>query len=126
MQRMYSCKALMARSRLKVPYRGTITRPKTRPADLDRARLFDALKRLLRARKVTYAELGRRLRLSESGVKKIFSGEDCSLVRLGQMADAVGFSLGELFEAGARPAIEHVALTHVQQAALLASPLLLA
>jgi transcriptional regulator with XRE-family HTH domain len=116
----------MRRTATKVPSSGTSEEPAGTGKGLDRSRLFAALRRVLRARGVTYAELARRLGMSESGVKKIFSIEDCSIARLDDMARAVGFSLDDLFDAGARPPIEHVALTDPQQRALLASPLLLA
>jgi hypothetical protein len=83
------------------------------------------LKRILRARKITYAALARRVGLSESGLKKIFSQEDCSLSRLDVIARAAGTSLAELFESASATPVEQVALTLPQQQALLAEPLLL-
>ena len=44
--------------------------------------LLDTLKRLLRERGLTYRQLGERIGLSESGVKKLFTGDDLSLRRL--------------------------------------------
>jgi len=88
--------------------------------------VFDALKHLLRVRGATYRDLARMLRMSESGVKKMFAAEDCSLARLEEIAQVVGFTLAELFDVAARPPIEHVELSDEQQSALLDSPVLLA
>src|SRR5256885_10666553 len=101
----------MARSPKKVPKNGTPVRRRGPPAGPDRMNVFDALKQLLWARGATYADLARAMRMSESGVKKIFASEDCSLARLEEIAHTVGFTLRELFDAAARPPIEHVELT---------------
>jgi transcriptional regulator with XRE-family HTH domain len=103
----------------KVPSQGT------RAPAADRPSVFASLKRVLRARRITYAQLAARLGLSESGLKKIFAHEDCTLSRLEAIAHAVGVPVGELFEAAASAPFEHVALTLAQQRALLAKPLLL-
>ncbi|MDF2695720.1 MAG: transcriptional regulator [Labilithrix sp.] len=103
----------------KVPSKGT------RAARTDRRGIFSALKRILRARRITYAELASRLGLSESGVKKLFAQEDCTLSRLEAIASAAGVPMGELFEAASSAPFEHVALTRAQQEALLAQPRLL-
>jgi transcriptional regulator with XRE-family HTH domain len=98
----------------------------TPKAPADRGSVFAALKRALRARRMTYAELASRVGLSESGLKKIFAHEDCALSRLEAIARAAGVPLGELFDAAAREPVAQVALTPRQQEALLAKPLLLA
>ncbi len=103
----------------KVPSQGT------KAAGGDRPSVFAALKRILRARRITYADLAPRLGLSESGLKKIFALEDCTLSRLEAIAAAAGVPLGELFEVAAAAPYEHVALTPAQQEALLTKPLLL-
>jgi transcriptional regulator with XRE-family HTH domain len=97
----------------------------THAATADRRSVFSALKRLLRARKITYADLARRLGLSESGLKKIFAQEDCTLSRLEAIARATGVPMAEIFEAAAAAPFEEVTLTLAQQEALLARPLLL-
>ena len=97
----------------------------TKSGARDRGRVFSALKRLLRARKITYAELARRLGLSESGLKKVFAHEDCTLSRLEAIAEASGVPMAELFEAATVAPFEQVTLTLHQQRALLAKPLLL-
>jgi len=104
----------------KVPSAGTQS-----PTE-DRRSVFAALKRLLRARKITYADLAARLGVSESGLKKTFAHEDCTLSRLEAIAAGAGIAMGELFEAAAAAPFEQVTLTREQQEALLAKPLLLA
>jgi transcriptional regulator with XRE-family HTH domain len=103
----------------RVPSQGTFD-----PA-ADRRSVFSALKRLLHARKITYAALAREVGLSESGLKKIFAQEDCTLSRLDAIARAAGIPIAELFEVASATPLEHVALTLSQQQALLAQPLLL-
>ncbi len=93
---------------------------------MTRLGVFVTLKRILRARGITYAKLAPRLGLSESGLKKIFALEDCSLSRLQSICDAAGISLSEIFEVASATPIEQVTLTQAQQEALLAKPLLLA
>jgi DNA-binding Xre family transcriptional regulator/DNA-binding MarR family transcriptional regulator len=58
--------------------------------------IFLTLKKKLKARKVSYAELAARLGMSEANVKRIFSEESCSVARLAQICDAIDLSLGEL------------------------------
>lgn len=61
--------------------------------------IFVALKKQLKARKVSYAELGKRMKMSEANVKRIFSEESCSLARLGQICDVIQISFSDLVRA---------------------------
>ena len=54
------------------------------------------LKQALKNQKMTYAELAKGLHMSESGLKKIFNGEDCSFNKLSLISEVLGFSLLEL------------------------------
>ncbi|MEG2033637.1 MAG: helix-turn-helix transcriptional regulator, partial [Janthinobacterium sp.] len=47
--------------------------------------LIEALKRLLKARAVTYAELAQRIGVSEASVKRMFSQKQFTLQRLDQI-----------------------------------------
>jgi transcriptional regulator with XRE-family HTH domain len=47
--------------------------------------LVDVLKRELRARGVTYAQVARKLRLSEASIKRMFSKRDFTLKRLDEI-----------------------------------------
>jgi transcriptional regulator with XRE-family HTH domain len=57
----------------------------------------DSLKLALKKQKLTYKELGQRLGLSESGIKKILSASDGSFQRIAQICDVLGLSMRELF-----------------------------
>ena len=61
-----------------------------------------SLKRILKNKRITYEDLAGRLGLSESGVKKIMSGDDISLGRLGEICAAIAVDLLDLLEAAWR------------------------
>ncbi len=112
----------MTNAKKKVPSKGTRL---SGQAPLEGPRLFEALRRALKARALTYADLAERLGMSESGVKKMFASEDCTVARLESIAGVLSMTLADLFDVAARPTFEHVKLTAAQQDALLAEPLLL-
>ena len=55
--------------------------------------IFEALKRTLRAKGITYRELARRLNTSEPTVKRIFHERNCKLDRLLEICEAAGVEL---------------------------------
>jgi DNA-binding Xre family transcriptional regulator len=57
-----------------------------------------SLKRVLKKKRLSYRELGARLRLSESGVKKMMTAPDLSLTRLVQICAAIGVEPLDLME----------------------------
>ena len=59
-------------------------------------RLVATLKRLLKARSLTYRDLAERLDLSESAVKHMFSTANFSLKRLDEVCEVLEIDLGEL------------------------------
>ena len=59
-------------------------------------RIVDALKRCLRARGMTYAALGRELRLSEASVKRLFSRHTFTLSRMADILRVLELDLAEL------------------------------
>lgn len=59
-------------------------------------RLLDAVKRQLRARGITYAELGRRIGLSESSVKRLFASGNFTLTRLERICGVLQLTMSEL------------------------------
>jgi transcriptional regulator with XRE-family HTH domain len=66
--------------------------------DLNEYRLaVENLKARLREKDITYAELADGIGMSESGVKKIFTGSDGSFQRLAQICKYAGIALAELF-----------------------------
>src|ERR1700755_912379 len=60
------------------------------------AALVDVLKRELRTRGVTYADLARQLRLSEASVKRMFSRRDFTLKRLDDICKHAQIEFAEL------------------------------
>jgi hypothetical protein len=57
------------------------------------SRFVEALKKSVRARGLTYAELARRLQLSEASVKRMFSRGTFTLARIEEVLDAVELDL---------------------------------
>jgi transcriptional regulator with XRE-family HTH domain len=87
--------------------------------DLNEYRLaVENLKARLREKDITYAELADGIGMSESGVKKIFTGSDGSFQRLAQICRYAGVTLGELFQDRAGEAT----FTPEQQDAFLKEP----
>jgi transcriptional regulator with XRE-family HTH domain len=77
--------------------------------------MIDALKRQLKARAVTYAELGRRIGLSEASVKRMFALRSFTLERLEQVLDAVGMDFAELLQAATDAPQLITQLTYAQE-----------
>lgn len=87
----------------------------------DADRILAALRQVLREQGLTYAELARRLHVSEVTVKRMFSGRRISLERLQQACDAVGISLFDLGRrARAQSEAEPYRLTIAQERRLVA------
>jgi hypothetical protein len=89
------------------------------------SRFVDALKKSVRARGLTYAELARRLRLSEASVKRMFSRGTFTLARIEEVLAAVDLDLYEvarMTRGGPGP----TQLTHEQEVALAKDERLLA
>jgi predicted transcriptional regulator len=60
------------------------------------AALVDVLKRELRARGVTYAQVARNLKLSEASVKRMFSKRDFTLKRLDRICELARSEFSDL------------------------------
>ncbi|HME39983.1 MAG TPA: helix-turn-helix transcriptional regulator [Steroidobacteraceae bacterium] len=91
------------------------------------ARIIMGLKRLMKARAITYKDLAARINLSEVSIKRIFSQSSLSLARLEQICEALGVSIQEIARLSgeqAADATESVSLE--QEAALAADPNLFA
>jgi transcriptional regulator with XRE-family HTH domain len=58
--------------------------------------LVDALKRELKARGITYADLAARIQMSEASVKRMFSQKNFTLQRLDQVLQAVGIDFQDI------------------------------
>jgi DNA-binding Xre family transcriptional regulator len=63
-----------------------------------RSELVATLKRLLRTQSITYAELARRLKISEAAVKRMFSLQALSLSRLEQICDVLDIGIEDIAE----------------------------
>lgn len=93
----------------------------------DCARIVTNVKAALKARGVTYAELAKRIGLSETSVKRVLSRGTLSLKRLEQICDAIGTSVGEMAQLALGPDDRHPEmLTLGQEKALAADPQLFA
>jgi len=87
--------------------------------------LVDQLKRSLKQQGITYAELSRRLRLSESSVKRMFSKRSFSLQRLEQICNLAGLEISDLVELMNEQREFLTELTPEQEQILVADPKLL-
>jgi transcriptional regulator with XRE-family HTH domain len=87
--------------------------------------LVDALKRLLKAQGMTYAQLADRIGLSEAAVKRMLSQRRLNLDRLEQICAALDIGLTELAEEASRPRRTLSELDEVQEQALVDDPALL-
>lgn len=74
------------------------------------AKIFETLKTVLRARKITYAELARRLETSEPTIKRIFAARDDKLSRILEICDALELSLEDVVAQATRTTITPVLL----------------
>jgi hypothetical protein len=89
------------------------------------SRFVDALKKSVRARGLTYAELARRLRLSEASVKRMFSRGTFTLARIEEVLAAVELDLYDVARL-TRGASGRAELTHQQESVLAGDERLLA
>jgi transcriptional regulator with XRE-family HTH domain len=86
--------------------------------------LVDTLKRLLKARGITYGELATRIDMSEASVKRMFSQKNFTLQRLDDILTASGIGFDELSEAqSGSSAISQ--LTMAQEKEIIGDPRLL-
>lgn len=74
------------------------------------ADVFGILKSVLRARGITYAELARRLDLSEPTVKRIFADKDCKLSRITRICDVLDLSLADVTAQASRIEVRPIEL----------------
>lgn len=90
------------------------------------SRFVEALKKSVRARGLTYAELARRLRLSEASVKRMFSRGTFTLARIEEVLAAVELDLYEVARMSRGGAGGAAELTHEQELGLAGDERLLA
>jgi transcriptional regulator with XRE-family HTH domain len=87
--------------------------------------LVDALKRVLKSRHMTYADLARAIGLSEASVKRLFSQRTFTLERLEQVLRVLEVDFFELARLARGAADAPQQMTEVQEAALAADPQLM-
>lgn len=87
--------------------------------------LIPAVKRLLRAKRLTYRDAAAALDLAEPSVKRLFASKRVSLAQVERLAELLGMSIVELIEESEAAAPRLRALTHKQEATLVANEKLL-
>lgn len=87
--------------------------------------LVDALKRLLKAKGITYGELAGRIDMSEATVKRMFSQKNFTLQRLDQVLAASGIEFDELSRSTNDQAAMISTLTMAQEKEIINDPKLL-
>jgi transcriptional regulator with XRE-family HTH domain len=92
---------------------------------MDAAALVDALKRILKAKGLTYADIARGLDLSEASVKRIFSRREFTLERLDEVCGIAGVDFAELARAASEQAAASQQLTAEQEQEIVSDPKLL-
>jgi DNA-binding Xre family transcriptional regulator/DNA-binding Lrp family transcriptional regulator len=79
--------------------------------------IIDALRLHLKARNITYKELGQAIGLSEVSIKRLFTGGDCGLDRLEQICRYLHLEFADLFKTTPRKRklIRHLSLAQEQE-----------
>lgn len=93
---------------------------------MEHSQYLNAIKRVLKARSVTYQDLAEQLKMTESGVKKMLNAKDISFRRVLQICEAVGVLPGQLFSMSEKSFVSDVSLTEQQEDMLLKNRALLA
>ncbi|KHD89041.1 MAG: hypothetical protein OM95_06225 [Bdellovibrio sp. ArHS] len=93
---------------------------------MEHSRYLDTIKKILKAREVTYGDLASHLKMSESGVKKMLNAKDISFRRILQICEALEVLPGQLFSMSEKSFISEVVLSQQQEDALLKQRSLLA
>ena len=89
---------------------------------MNASNLVELLKRRLKARGVTYAQVATQLRLSEASVKRMFSRQDFTLQRLEDVCRVVGIDLAELARALSEEQPSATHLTAAQEQEIISDP----
>src|SRR5262245_37048560 len=87
-----------------------------------RVSLVLELKRALKERGITYAQIARRLKLSHASVKRLCSTQDFSLSRVDEICELAGIELGDLVARLREGRAPVTALTLAQEEELMADP----
>ncbi|MFK8084191.1 MAG: helix-turn-helix domain-containing protein [Granulosicoccus sp.] len=87
-----------------------------------RGEIFDALKRALKARGWTYADLAVGLGLSEPTIKRLFADGDCKLGRLLEICDLLDVTMADLADRAKRSSDARLELSEATEAELADNP----
>src|SRR4030095_7569501 len=87
--------------------------------------LVGALKQVLKSRSVTYAELARRLGMSEASVKRVFAKRTFTLDRLDRICGVLGVEITDLAKIVEHEAERVTQLTLEQEREIVADPKLM-
>jgi transcriptional regulator with XRE-family HTH domain len=87
--------------------------------------LIGVLKQVLKGRGVTYAEIARRLGMSEASIKRVFAKGSFTLERLDKICDVLGIEITDLAKMVEHESERVVQLTLQQEKAIVADPKLL-
>jgi transcriptional regulator with XRE-family HTH domain len=89
------------------------------------AALVEALKRELRARRLTYADVAKHLGMSQASIKRIFSRGEFTLARVDAICELLGMEFSDLARQVASPEAVISRLTEEQEKELVADPKLM-
>lgn len=92
----------------------------TAPAATETGRIVSSLKRIMKSRGVTYAQLARDIRLSEPSIKRILSRATLSLHRLEQICGSLDVSIQEVTRLAAEQSADAAELLTLEQETALA------
>ncbi len=84
--------------------------------------LVDSLKRHLKARGITYAELATRIDMSEASVKRMFAQKNFTLQRLDDILQATDIDLREIADGMHNESALITQLTHAQEQEIIGEP----
>lgn len=87
--------------------------------------LIGALKQVLKSRGVTYAEVARRLGMSEASVKRVFAKESFTLKRLDRVCQVIGIEITDLAKMVEQEAEHLTQLSLEQESEVVSEPKLL-
>jgi transcriptional regulator with XRE-family HTH domain len=89
------------------------------------AQLMETIKRQLKAKGLTYRDVGRALKISEPSVKRLFSTKRLTVDRLAQLAGLLEFTLAELLQEAAAAPLQIHMLSKEQELQLVSKEALL-
>ena len=77
--------------------------------------VLSEIKLAMKKAKLTYVDVAKALRMSESGFKKLMNGKDCSLTKLEKICQIVGLRVSDLFRSVEGKDLKEVAFSPSQE-----------